>query len=96
MNTAVTDVVRPRFARMYPKAAARAERRGASIHRRTLLTGLSGRVVEIGAGNGLNFTHYPDTVDEVIAIVTQLVDGTIDWPEACQRLPAYDGVQAVE
>ena len=35
-------------------------------------------------------------IDEVIAIVTQLVDGTIDWPEACQRLPAYDGVQAVE
>jgi ubiquinone/menaquinone biosynthesis C-methylase UbiE len=68
MNTAANDVVRPRFARMYPKAAARAERRGASIHRRALLAGLTGRVVELGAGNGLNFSHYPDSVDEVIAI----------------------------
>jgi Methylase involved in ubiquinone/menaquinone biosynthesis len=32
------------------------------------LAGLSGRVVEIGAGNGLNFAHYPDTVTEVIAV----------------------------
>lgn len=35
-------------------------------------------------------------MDEVINIVTELVNGTIDWAEACQRLPAYDGVQAVE
>lgn len=35
-------------------------------------------------------------IDEVIAIVTELVNGTIDWPEACRRLPAYDGVQALE
>jgi SAM-dependent methyltransferase len=62
------DVARPRFARMYPKAAARAERRGGSFHRRQLLAGLGGRVVELGAGNGLNFAYYPDTVDEVIAI----------------------------
>jgi len=53
---------------MYPKAAARAERRGATDHRRRLLQGLSGRVVEIGAGNGLNFAHYPGTVTEVVAI----------------------------
>ena len=68
MTAPASDLARPRFARMYPKAAARAERRGATDHRRQLLTGLSGRVVEIGAGNGLNFAHYPDTVDEVIAI----------------------------
>ena len=35
-------------------------------------------------------------IDEVITVVTQLVDGTIDWKEACIRLPAYDGVQAVD
>ncbi|KAF8730053.1 hypothetical protein AX14_005747 [Amanita brunnescens Koide BX004] len=35
-------------------------------------------------------------IDEVIAVVTELVDGTIGWEEACRRLPAYDGVQAVD
>ncbi|KAF8650731.1 hypothetical protein AX16_005104 [Volvariella volvacea WC 439] len=35
-------------------------------------------------------------IDEVIAVVTDLVSGTIDWPEACKRLPEYDGVQAVD
>jgi ubiquinone/menaquinone biosynthesis C-methylase UbiE len=63
-----TTISRPRFARMYVKAAARADRRGAADHRRRLLEGLSGRVVEIGAGHGLNFAHYPTTVTEVIAV----------------------------
>lgn len=36
------------------------------------------------------------SMDDVIAAVTELVDGTIDWAEACQRLPAYDGVQAID
>ena len=35
-------------------------------------------------------------IDEVIAIIIELVNGGIDWAEACNRLPAYDGVQAVE
>jgi ubiquinone/menaquinone biosynthesis C-methylase UbiE len=63
-----TDIPRPRFARMYVKAAARADRRGATEHRRRLLEDLGGRVAEIGAGNGLNFAHYPTTVTEVVAI----------------------------
>src|SRR5690349_23712269 len=36
--------------------------------RRRLLAGLSGRVIEVGAGNGLNFAHYPGAVSEVVAI----------------------------
>ncbi|RDB29819.1 putative glycine--tRNA ligase [Hypsizygus marmoreus] len=36
------------------------------------------------------------TIDEVIATVVELVNGSIDWNAACARLPAYDGVQAVE
>ncbi|OBZ77231.1 hypothetical protein A0H81_02047 [Grifola frondosa] len=35
-------------------------------------------------------------IDEVIATVTELVQGSIDWAEACRRLPAYTGVQAVD
>ena len=49
----------PRFARVYPAVAARADRRGAAGHRQRLVEGLAGRVVEVGAGNGRNFAHYP-------------------------------------
>ena len=66
MNT--TDIPRPRFARMYLKAGERMGRRGVADHRRRLLDGLAGRVVEVGGGNGLNFAHYPATVTEVVAI----------------------------
>src|SRR5436853_7072757 len=37
-------------------------------HRRELVEGLSGRVVEIGAGTGASFRHYPREVDEVVAV----------------------------
>lgn len=33
-----------------------------------LLAGLSGVVVEVGAGNGMNFAHYPATVTRVHAV----------------------------
>lgn len=36
--------------------------------RQQLLAGLSGRVLEVGAGSGANFEHYPASVDEVIAV----------------------------
>jgi ubiquinone/menaquinone biosynthesis C-methylase UbiE len=64
----MTDIARPRFARMYIRTAPAAEKRGATEHRRRLLEGLSGTVVEIGAGQGLNFPHYPADVSEVIAV----------------------------
>ncbi len=58
----------PRFAKVYPGVAERADRRGAAGHRRRLLEGLTGRVVEVGCGNGRNFAHYPQGVTEVVAI----------------------------
>lgn len=35
-------------------------------------------------------------IDEVVEVLIELVNGSIDWTQACERLPAYDGVQAVE
>src|ERR1700754_2914898 len=36
--------------------------------RRENLAGLTGRVLEVGAGTGTNFGLYPDTVTEVVAV----------------------------
>jgi SAM-dependent methyltransferase len=59
----------PLFARCYARISVSAETRmGMGGVRDRLLSGLSGRVIEIGAGNGLNFAHYPGTVSEVVAI----------------------------
>jgi len=65
----VTEKVHhPIFARVYERIGSAAERAGAAEYRRRLLAGLSGRVVEPGAGTGLNFRHYPATVTEVVAV----------------------------
>lgn len=64
----MTDVRHPIFARLYAWASPGAEKKGAAEHRRELLAGLAGRVIEVGAGNGLNFRAYPETVTEVLAV----------------------------
>lgn len=56
------------FARLYARLGSKAEDKGQAEHRRELLAGLTGRVVEVGAGHGLNFQHYPETVTEVVAV----------------------------
>ncbi|GGL11345.1 methyltransferase type 11 [Sphaerisporangium melleum] len=58
---------RPVFARYYARASVRMEPFLAP-HRRALLDGLSGRVIEIGAGNGLNFGHYSAPISHVLAV----------------------------
>lgn len=40
--------------------------------RRETLAGLTGRVLEVGAGTGTNFEFYPGTVDEVVALEPEL------------------------
>ncbi|MER8232378.1 class I SAM-dependent methyltransferase [Streptomyces sp. NPDC101490] len=59
----------PLFARFYARVSVSADTRGGIAQLRAeLLSGLSGRIVEIGAGNGLNFAHYPAGVTEVVAV----------------------------
>ncbi|NUR93159.1 MAG: class I SAM-dependent methyltransferase [Nonomuraea sp.] len=58
----------PRFARMYERMSAVSEQGEMPDHRRRLLAGLSGEVIEVGAGNGLNFAHYPAAVTRVVAV----------------------------
>ncbi|MEA2425230.1 MAG: hypothetical protein QOH13_1640 [Thermoleophilaceae bacterium] len=61
-------VKHPLFARAYAKLAAHEDARGGFENRQELLAGLTGRVVEVGAGIGSNFAHYPAGVTEVVAI----------------------------
>lgn len=61
----VSGVHHPIFAFVYsklPESPEDAERR------RQLLAGLHGKVVEVGAGDGRNFAHYPPGVEEVVAV----------------------------
>ena len=80
------DTVRhPIFARTYARVGAAAEGKGAAEHRAEMLAGLTGRVIEVGAGTGLNFRHYPPGVTEILAVepepllrklATEEADGT--------------------
>src|SRR5580692_2599061 len=58
----------PLFARYFARFGGRNEERGNKELRREMLAGLSGRVLEVGPGNGLNFPHYPPSVREVVAV----------------------------
>ncbi|OKK03304.1 methyltransferase type 11 [Streptomyces sp. CB03234] len=59
----------PLFARFYARVSVAMDTKGGvAAYRDELLAGLSGRVIEVGAGNGLNFAHYPGAVSEVVAI----------------------------
>jgi SAM-dependent methyltransferase len=62
------SVRHPIFARFYNRFSKDVEAEGAASHRAELLEGLTGRVIEVGAGNGLNFEHYPESVREVVAV----------------------------
>lgn len=63
-----SHVRHPLFARMYAGMAQRMEALGTAEHRDELLAGLAGTIIEVGAGSGLNFAHYPTTVTTVIAV----------------------------
>lgn len=66
------------FARVYDRVVAPMEEAGLQAWRAELLAGLTGTVVEVGAGTGANLAHYPCTVERLVltdpvpAMLTQL------------------------
>jgi SAM-dependent methyltransferase len=58
----------PRFARAYEWISRWEDEHGGIENRRRLLAPLTGTVVEVGAGNGRNFAHYPPAVTLVVAV----------------------------
>ncbi|MGW1340192.1 class I SAM-dependent methyltransferase [Kribbella sp. NPDC002412] len=58
----------PVFARLYARARPALDEQGAAGHRKSLLAGLAGRVVEVGAGDGGNFAYYPTDVHALVAV----------------------------
>ena len=58
----------PSFGRRFARVGPRLDARGAAEHRRRLVAAARGAVVEIGAGYGATFAHYPPAVTSVLAL----------------------------
>lgn len=54
------------FAALYDPLMTLADRRGLSEYRSAAVPDVSGRVLEIGAGTGLNLTLYPDGLERLV------------------------------
>lgn len=61
------EIRHPLFARFFDRLSRLMEPE-LGPHRDRLLAGLSGTILELGAGNGVNFSHYPRSVREVVAL----------------------------
>lgn len=59
------------FARFYDRVLEPSEVRGLADMRHDLLASLAGTVVEVGAGTGLNLSHYPAGVHRIVACEPQ-------------------------
>jgi ubiquinone/menaquinone biosynthesis C-methylase UbiE len=97
----MTDTVReekvehPFFARFYLRMAKGRTASREDEYRRRLLEGLSGSVIEVGAGNGLNFPHYPAAVERVLAVEPEPLlrkEATKNAAQAPVAVEVVDGV----
>jgi SAM-dependent methyltransferase len=66
-QTDLPKVDNPFFARVWPVVASH-ETEAVRALRRENVAGLSGRVLEVGAGIGTNFPNYPSSVEHVVAV----------------------------
>jgi ubiquinone/menaquinone biosynthesis C-methylase UbiE len=83
LGIVAAEVSHPLFARF---AAFIASREGdvERDYRRETLTGLRGRVLEIGSGSGPNFPYYPESVTELVSVE----------PEASLRAKAEEAARS--
>jgi ubiquinone/menaquinone biosynthesis C-methylase UbiE len=92
----------PLFARFYSRLVVpMIARSGGDDLRRRNLAGLSGTVVEVGAGEGANFGFYPDSVSRVVAVEPEAhlralaasrADERVELRDTlAQQLPVGDG-----
>src|SRR5919204_7021354 len=61
------EVRHPIWSRFLARFMGDIEAKGNAEYRRENLAGVSGRVIELGAGTGLNFPHYGPEVTELVA-----------------------------
>lgn len=73
------------FAAVYDRVTAPAERAGLADRRRRLLADVTGRVLEVGGGTGLNLPHYPGGLEQVVVVE----------PDAAMRERLLERVPAV-
>ena len=66
-RAAASTIDNPFFSWIWPIVATH-ETEAVRALRRENLAGLSGRVLEVGAGIGTNFPNYPEAVEQVIAV----------------------------
>ncbi len=85
----------PVFARVFDRVLSPAIEREVSPLRSELLAGLHGRVLEVGAGNGSSFAHYPNGVTEVVAVEPERylrVRAELAGSGAPVRVSVHDGL----
>jgi ubiquinone/menaquinone biosynthesis C-methylase UbiE len=63
-----SKVSNPIFARIFPRLSQAMEAGGIADRRKTLLADLTGQVIDIGAGTGPSFGHYPASITRVLAV----------------------------
>jgi ubiquinone/menaquinone biosynthesis C-methylase UbiE len=56
------------IAAVYDRMTAASEREGLAARRRELLGNARGRVLEVGAGTGLNLEHYSEELEELVLV----------------------------
>ena len=84
----------PLFARLW-SLMSRREPAEIRRHRDELVGGLSGRVIEVGAGTGSNFGHYPATVEQLVAVEPEphlRREAQAAAARACIPIEVLDGV----